>query len=70
MVVLVRGAAPYERGTPVMAECWRECGRGGLSLSVVWGYGFGFSLTSEYGTYKTVKARLWPWLSGKSPKNV
>ena len=22
-------------------------------------------LSSEYGTYKTVTARFWPWLSGK-----
>jgi hypothetical protein len=24
-------------------------------------------LSSQYGIYKTVKARSWPWLSGKSP---
>ena len=24
-------------------------------------------LPGEYGTYKTVKARFWPWLSGKRP---
>ena len=24
-------------------------------------------VTSEYGTYKTVKARFWPWLSHKTP---
>ena len=24
---------------------------------------------SEYGTYKTVKAKLWPGLAGKSPYN-
>ena len=27
-------------------------------------------LTSEYGTYKTVKARFWPLLSGTSPANL
>ena len=25
---------------------------------------------SEYGTYKTVTARFWPWLPGKSPYNL
>ena len=25
--------------------------------------------SSEFGTCKTVKARFWPWLSGKSPYN-
>ena len=25
---------------------------------------------SEYGTYDTVKARFWPWLSGRSPEDV
>ena len=25
-------------------------------------------LSSEYGTYKTAKARFWPWLSGTSPQ--
>jgi len=24
-------------------------------------------LSSEYGTYKTIKTRFWPWLSGKRP---
>ena len=25
------------------------------------------AVSSEHGTYKTVKAKFWPWLSGKSP---
>ena len=27
-----------------------------------------YPLSSEYGPYKTVKARLWPWLSDESPQ--
>jgi hypothetical protein len=27
----------------------------------------GAPLSSEPGIYKTVEARFWPWLSGKSP---
>jgi hypothetical protein len=27
-------------------------------------------LSSKNGTYKTVKARLWHWLSGKRPYNL
>ena len=27
-------------------------------------------LPSECGTYKTVQARFWPWLSAKSPENM
>jgi len=27
-------------------------------------------LSSESGTYKTVKTRFWPWLSGQSPLNL
>ena len=26
-----------------------------------------YPLSSKIGTYETVKARFWPWLSGKSP---
>ena len=26
--------------------------------------------SSEYGTFKTVKARFWPWFSGKSRLNL
>ena len=38
---------------------WETLGR---DLS---GYG---PLSSEHGTHKTVKARFWSWLSGKSPQ--
>ena len=27
-------------------------------------------LSIEFGTYKTVKARFWSWLSGKSPQTL
>jgi hypothetical protein len=27
-------------------------------------------LSSEYGTHEPVRARFWPWLSGKSLENV
>ena len=27
-------------------------------------------LLSEYGTYKTVKARFWPWLSGERTQTL
>ena len=27
-------------------------------------------LPSEYGTYKTVKARFWSWLSGEGPRHI
>ena len=27
-------------------------------------------LSSEYGTYTTVKARFWPFLSGKTPQTL
>ena len=30
----------------------------------------GTPLSSEYGRWKTVKARLWPWLSGEIHSNV
>jgi len=30
----------------------------------------GGGLSSEHDTYKTVKAKFWPWLSGRSPSNL
>jgi len=30
----------------------------------VWSRTVASPLSNEYGTYKTVKARFWPWLSG------
>jgi hypothetical protein len=36
---------------------------------MVSGFGVqGLPLSSEYGTYKTVKARFWTWLSVQSPQ--
>ena len=39
------------------------CLRSDLELS-------GGPLSSELGTYETVKARFWHWLSGQSPTNL
>ena len=27
-------------------------------------------MSREYGTYKKVRARLWPWLSGEGPSSL
>jgi len=27
-------------------------------------------MPSEYGTCRTVKVRIWPWLSGENPQNI
>ena len=38
--------------------------------SSIFSEAFAVPVSSEYGTYKTVKARFWSWLAGKSPQNV
>ena len=40
------------------------------SSSVLRGRRLEVPLSSEVGTYKTVKARSWPWLSGKGSQNL
>ena len=37
-----------------------------VGLQAALHYSVHFPLSSEYGTCKTTKAGLWPWVSGKS----
>ena len=41
-----------------MHRLWRAAGGGKWALS------------SEYGTYKTVKVKFWSWLAGRGPFNI
>jgi hypothetical protein len=62
----------HERGTPVMEKGGRLM-ESGTCAGAVLKVGPAVdreSLSSEYGTYETVKARFWPWLSGETPQTL
>jgi len=42
----------------------------GLGACRLWAWLSGDPRSSEYATHKTVKARFWPWISGKGPYNI
>jgi hypothetical protein len=41
--------------------------KGSSHLALTSERGVAASMTREFGTYRTAKARFWTWLSGKSP---
>ena len=56
--ILVSEVPLYDQSGLILSTRFHRPAQVTLTPSTLW---------SECGTHKTVKARFWPWLSGKSP---